>query len=115
MSAAKKPTAYQTVCTEKEVLPGVVRTTLAYIDEAMICHFRLQKGAEIPPHNHEAVQAGYVVSGKIHFIREDGSEFVADPGCGYAFSPNEKHQAHILEDSTVIEFFTPSRLEYIDD
>ena len=115
MSAVKKPTAYTADCVETEVLPGVTRTTLAYIDEAMICHFRLKKGVEIPSHNHAAVQAGYVISGKIHFTREDGSEFVAEPGCGYAFSPDEKHGARILEDTTVIEFFTPSRSEYIDD
>jgi len=115
MSAAKKPTAYRDDCIETEVLPGVTRTTLAYIDEAMICHFKLQKDAEIPVHNHAAVQAGYVITGKIHFTREDGSEFIAEPGCGYAFSSDEKHEARVLEDTTVIEFFTPFRPEYIDD
>jgi len=115
MSVSQKPTAYKANCVETEVMPGVYRTTLAYIDEAMICHFRLKKGTDIPLHNHAAVQAGYVVSGKIHFTRGDRSEFIAEPGCGYAFSPDEKHEARILEDTTVIEFFTPSRPEYIDD
>lgn len=114
MSTVHKPTAYKTDCIETEVLPGVVRTTLAYIDEAMICHFRLKKGTEIAPHDHAAVQAGYVINGRIHFTREDGSEFIAEPGCGYAFSPNETHEAHIIENTEVIEFFTPSRPEYID-
>jgi quercetin dioxygenase-like cupin family protein len=81
----------------------------------MICHFRLKKGTEIPAHTHTPVQAGYVISGKIHFTRQDGGEFIAGPGCGYAFSPDEEHGARILEDTTVIEFFTPSRPEYIDD
>jgi quercetin dioxygenase-like cupin family protein len=115
MSTPKKPTAYITDCVETEVMPGVIRTTLAYIDEAMICHFRLREDTVIPIHNHAAVQAGYVISGKIHFTREDGSEFIAEPGCGYAFSPNEKHGACILENTVVIEFFTPSRPDYIDE
>ena len=115
MSAPQKPAASLADCTEREVLPGVTRTTLAYIDEAMICHFTLKKGVKIPLHTHAAVQAGYVIRGKIHFIRGNGTEFFAVPGCGYAFSPNEKHEARVLEDTTVIEFFTPMRPEYVDD
>lgn len=114
MSVARRPTAYMADCIETEVLPGVVRTTLAYIDEAMVCHFRLKKGTDIPSHTHAAVQAGYVISGKIHFIRGNGDEFIAEPGCGYAFSPDETHGARILEDTEIIEYFTPSRSEYID-
>jgi len=115
MSTPAKPTAFMTDCLETEVMPGVFRTTLAYIEEAMICHFKLKKGTVIPIHDHAAVQAGFVIGGKIHFSREDGSEFIAEPGCGYTFSPNEKHGARILEDTVVIEFFTPSRPDYIDD
>ena len=44
--------------------PGVIRKTLSYNNEAMLCHFLLHKGAKIPLHNHRATQIGYIVKGK---------------------------------------------------
>ena len=32
--------------------PGIVRRTLAYNDQAMLCHFELKKGTSIPLHDH---------------------------------------------------------------
>ena len=48
-----------------EMLPGIHRRTLATTDEAMICEFFLERGAELPLHSHPNDQVGYVVSGKI--------------------------------------------------
>ena len=61
--------------------PGVTRKTLAYNDEAMLCHFILQKGAQIPLHEHRASQIGYIVRGKARFLAEDKKdEFEVGPG-----------------------------------
>jgi quercetin dioxygenase-like cupin family protein len=79
----------------------------------MLCVFRLKKGSEIPLHHHHAAQTGYVVSGKMLFKKEGGDEFTAEPGTGYAFSPNEKHGAIALEDSEIVEVFAPMRPEYV--
>ena len=37
--------------------PKIIRKTLAYNDEAMLCHFVLKKGGKIPLHDHRAVRA----------------------------------------------------------
>ena len=95
-----------------EALPGILRTSLAYCSETMLCVFRLKKGSEIPLHTHPAAQTGYVVSGKMLF-KKDGEEFTAEPGTGYAFSPQEKHGAQALEDSEIVEVFAPMRPEYM--
>jgi quercetin dioxygenase-like cupin family protein len=92
--------------------PGIYRTTMAYNDETMLCHFHMKAGAQIPLHHHPAVQNGYVIRGRLQFIREDGSSFAAEAGAGYVFGPDEPHGATVLEDAEVIECFAPKRPEY---
>ncbi len=98
----------------RENPPGIRRTTLSYNEQTMLCHFLMKKGAKIPLHNHEAVQNGYIVGGRVRFILEDGSDFTAEPGTGYCFDSMQKHGAEVLEDSEVIETFSPMRPEYAD-
>ena len=96
-----------------EALPGIFRKTLAYNQDVMLCFFRLEKDSDIPPHNHENVQIGYVISGKIQFISEQKDhEFIAASGDSYVFEEEEMHGAKVLEDSEVIEVFYPYRPEY---
>jgi quercetin dioxygenase-like cupin family protein len=95
---------------------GIRRTTMAYNDQTMLCHFTMKQGAEIPLHHHPAAQNGYIISGKVEFRTGDGSEtFLAVAGSGYAFGPEEPHGAKVLEDSEVIEVFAPMRPEYADN
>lgn len=99
----------------KENPPGVTRKTLAYNDEAMLCHFELKKGAQIPLHNHRASQIGYVVSGHARFLAENPEdEFEASAGDSYVLNPYVKHGTLALEDTVCVEVFTPSRDEYKD-
>ena len=92
--------------------PGVVRKTLAYNKETMLCHFTLQKGARIPLHNHEAVQIGYVVSGHARFLGDN--EFEATAGESYCIDSGVTHGTEALEDTVYVEVFSPSREEYED-
>ena len=94
-----------------KALEGVFRRTLIYNDALMLCHFSLEKNAEIPMHSHIEQQIGYLVKGKIKFLTENG-EFIAKEGDSYVFGSNEKHGALILEDSEVIDVFNPSRDDY---
>ena len=52
-----------------EQLDGVVRKTLSYNEEVMLCHFQLNEGARIPLHDHRASQIGFVVKGAVRFQR----------------------------------------------
>ncbi len=98
-----------------EFLPGIFRTTMSFNDQSMLCHFRMNKGATIPIHHHEAVQNGYIIKGRVKFLKSDGSSFVVVKGDGYIFTSNEHHGSEILEDTELIECFTPIRPEYIDE
>jgi quercetin dioxygenase-like cupin family protein len=98
-----------------DMMEGIVRKTLTYNDDAMLCHIEMKQGAKIPLHHHEPVQIGICLSGKIRFIGENAEdEFIAAAGDGYIMDSNKPHGAVALEDSAVVEVFTPSRPEYAD-
>ena len=94
-----------------EALPGIFRRTLFYNENIMLCHFFLKKGSEVPLHSHKEHQVGYVIKGKLKFITNE-QEFITEAGDSYIFGSDEKHGASILEDSEVIDVFTPSREDY---
>ena len=94
-----------------EALEGIYRKTLAYNNDVMLCFFTLEKNSEVPIHEHEAHQIGYVLKGKIKFITET-REFIAKEGDSYVFDSNEKHGAELLEKSEIIEVFSPTREDY---
>ena len=94
-----------------KIMEGIYRKTLIYNDDLMLCLFILEKGAEIPMHNHKEHQVGYVIKGKIKFYTEN-SEFIANQGDAYIFDSFEKHAALIMEKSEVIDVFNPSREDY---
>ena len=94
-----------------KALEGVYRKTLVYNNALMLCHFSLEKNAEIPVHSHKEYQIWYLIKGKIKFLTKKGV-FIAKEGDSYAFDSNEKHGALILEDSEVIDVFNPSRDDY---
>jgi quercetin dioxygenase-like cupin family protein len=97
----------------KEGPEGIFRRTLSWNDQAMTCHFTLTRGATIPLHHHPAVQSGYVLRGKVRFYRgDDGETFIAEAGTSYVFDPEEKHGVDVLEETEIVEFFTPLRAEY---
>ena len=94
-----------------KALEGIYRKTLAYNDDVMLCFFTLEKDASVPLHEHKAHQIGYVLKGKIKFIT-DTREFIANEGDSYVFNSNEKHGAELLENTEVIEVFSPTRDDY---
>jgi quercetin dioxygenase-like cupin family protein len=114
MTINPKPLADIATSKTVEGPPGIFRTTLAYVDDAMICHFRLKKDAVIPMHEHAAAQVGYLISGRLRFIRPDHIAVTVEPGGSWAFAPHEPHAAEVPEDCEVIECFTPARPEFID-
>lgn len=93
--------------------PGLTRRTMSYNDSIMMCMFEQQKGTEVDLHTHEAVQNGYVVSGKLKFFKQDGSFVIAEAGDSYSFESMEPHGSVCLETAVFIENFTPARPEYM--
>ncbi len=96
----------------KEVLPGIHLKTLVYGERTLFSEFRMDGGSHLPDHSHPHEQTGYLVSGRMRLITEAES-FEAEPGDSWCIPGDVKHRAEILEDSVVVEVFSPVREEYL--
>jgi transaldolase len=97
-----------------EMRPGIFRSTLVYNGQNMLCHFHEKVGARVDLHTHVPVQCGYVLRGKVKFFDDEGTERILGPGEAYLFASNEPHGSVAIEETDLIEIFTPARPEYLD-
>ncbi len=109
----ERPTARKKETQAVEAPAGITRTTIAYNDDLMLCHFHLKKGVTIPFHRHPSAQNGYLIKGKLLMKWESGKQFLAEPGDGWCFNSNESHGVEVIEESEIVECFAPSRADYI--
>jgi quercetin dioxygenase-like cupin family protein len=74
--------------------------------------FKIAKGALIPPHAHPHEQTGVLLSGKLRF-KTEAETFDAEGGDSWCIPGNVEHSAEALEDSVVVEVFSPVREDYL--
>ena len=80
--------------------------------QIMISHVRLQKGCDVPMHAHENEQFAMIVSGRLRFGigGKDGqtpAEVVVSAGEVIHLPSNLPHSAFALEDTLVLDVFSP--------
>lgn len=95
-----------------EVIKGVHLKTMVYGDKTLLTEVKLEKGAVIPPHQHPHEQTGYLVSGRMDFL-VDGAHQIAEPGDSWSIGGDVSHGATALEESIVVEVFSPVRQDYL--
>lgn len=95
------------------LVDGVTYKTLAFGEMTMCTIMYYKKGAIVPTHKHHHEQVGYVVSGKLK-ANFAGEESIMETGDSYALPGDTEHKLEALEDSEVIDMFTPIRKEYLD-
>lgn len=93
-------------------LEGVRFKTVATGERTHLTEFQLSVGSVVPQHSHPHEQTGYLVSGRMRFDIE-GDIFEAGPGDGWCIAGGISHGVEVLEDSLVIEVFSPVREEYL--
>ena len=98
----------------KELIEGISIKTLVYGKKTLTAKFQLRKGANLPVHKHPHEQTGYLVSGKMEFTI-GGERHLTEPGDSWCIGGNIHHSAEVLEDSVVIEVFSPLREDYLPD
>ncbi|MCK9229269.1 MAG: cupin domain-containing protein [Syntrophales bacterium] len=96
----------------REMLPGIELKPMTHGNAMLLGEFRLKKGSRIPSHRHVYEQIGYLVSGGMRFILEDGI-FDAEPGDSWCITADCEHAAEVMEDSVVVEVFSPVREDYL--
>jgi quercetin dioxygenase-like cupin family protein len=91
--------------------PGLRRQVMSYSPAMMLVRHTMKKGWVGTRHSHPHEQMVYVVSGGIRFEHPGG---VFDVGAGDCFlvPGGVEHQARALEDSEVLDVFTPMREDY---
>lgn len=80
---------------------------------AMISHITLHKGCTVPVHHHENEQFSYVLTGRIRFTFNTPDQPQTTPpitlsaGETLHLPPNCPHGAEALEETTVLDIFSP--------
>ncbi len=92
--------------------PGLTRRVLAYNDKLFLAEHRMVKGWAGAMHSHPHDQVVYVVRGHLK-VSCQGKSFELRAGDTFAIRGGVQHGASAIEDSLVIDVFTPCREDYI--
>lgn len=98
-----------TVMTKPE--DGLRRQVMSYSENMMLVRHRMNKGWVGARHSHPHEQLVYVVSGHLIF-EHPGGRFEAKTGDSFLVPGGIEHQASALQDSEVLDVFTPYREDY---
>lgn len=90
---------------------GLRRQVMSYSPGMMLVRHRMRKGWVGARHSHPHEQMVYVVSGHLVF-QHPGGQFNARAGDSFLVPGGVEHQASALEDSEVLDIFTPYREDY---
>ena len=96
------------------LLEGAQMKTMVHGDKTLMGKFKISKGAEIPTHSHPHEQTGLLLSGKLRF-KVEGEIVAAEPGDSWCIRGGVEHSAEALEDSVIVEVFSPVREDYLPE
>lgn len=91
---------------------GIEMHVLANGKKSMVVEFHLLKAQSVPTHSHPNEQTGYVVSGKLELNIAD-EVLTLGPGDSYNIPEGVEHSGVALEESIVLDYFTPLRESYL--
>ena len=92
---------------------GVKRKILSYSNNLMTVELTFPKGATGAKHSHPHEQIGYIVSGSLIYQEEGQEDKILHTGDTYYVAPNIVHGVEILEDTKLLDIFTPMREDFI--
>lgn len=95
-----------------EMLPGVHRRNMALTEAMLLCEIFLERDARVPEHSHPHQQTGYVVRGQLQ-LTIAGQTRTCNPGDSYQIPGDVPHSATALQDTVLIDVFSPPREEYL--
>jgi len=96
---------------EAEAVDDVHLAQLAAGEQTSVQHFRIEPGATVPAHSHHHEQCGFVYSGELTFVLEDGTEVAVSDGESFSLAGDEQHAAENRQDEPVlgVDVFSPPR------
>ena len=97
---------------KRQVMEGAYLSTLVHGEKTLMAQFSIARGSVIPSHSHPHEQTGFMVSGKLRFKVENETMDV-ESGDSWCIPGDIEHSADALEDSVIIEVFSPVREDYL--
>jgi len=96
----------------RQLIEGVELSTLVHGEKTLMGQFRIARGSAIPAHSHPHEQTGIMISGKLRW-NVDGKTWETVTGDSWCLPGGLEHSAEALEDSIIIEVFSPVREDYL--
>ncbi len=109
MAAAPKSVPWDRI--EREQLTPLLQRQFFSTSQLTLGRFELKKGCFIPEHRHHNEQVTSVFQGALK-LSFSGHDVVVRPGEVVSIPPNVPHSAEALEDTLVIDVFTPPRRDW---
>jgi quercetin dioxygenase-like cupin family protein len=97
---------------QSEPESGLKRRVLAYNDKLLVAEHEMVKDWVGKVHSHPHDQVVYVVHGRLR-VTCQGTTFDIQAGDTFVVRGGVEHGASAIEDSLVIDVFTPCREDYI--
>ena len=82
-------------------------------DRVTVARFELKQGGIVARHSHENEQVSCVLSGALKF-RLNGQEILVGAGEVLQIPGGLAHEVEVIEDTVVIDVFSPVRQDWID-
>ena len=93
---------------------GTTRKILSYSDNLMLVELTFSAGAVGAKHSHPHEQIGYLVSGSLIYQEEGQADRVLHAGDSYYVPSDVVHGVQILEDTKLLDIFTPMREDFLE-
>ena len=106
-------THHRWVVTPSEQINDTIARRFITGDSITIGRFELKQGGVVPSHSHVNEQISIVLSGALLF-RIEGVETMVKAGEVMQIPANAAHEVEVLEDTLVVDVFSPVRQDWID-
>lgn len=95
-----------------EICPGIKRQTMANGKTMYQMTAQLAAGSKMPEHRHAQEQIVHILSGRMKLIVE-GKPHELKAGDSFYLASNVPHRVETLEETRVLDTFSPPRDEYL--
>jgi quercetin dioxygenase-like cupin family protein len=95
-----------------EIAPGIRRRTIASGATMYQMRAELKAGSKLPEHKHAQEQIAHVIQGRMKLI-VSGTPHELTAGDAFYLASNVPHSVETIEDSVVIDTFSPPRNDYL--
>jgi quercetin dioxygenase-like cupin family protein len=90
-----------------------ITATLHHSKQATFAHVTLEKGIDLPVHNHIHEQWTHVIEGELLFDI-NGEKKLLTPGMAAFIPSNLPHSANAITECKVIDCFLPVRQDFVE-